>query len=1529
MSKYLEDIQGKIVSNPINETNTKYPHIEKTNGVYHGDDYHIDTQYMYNHDEPVSDFDTAYYDDYRNKVEELRKRTESTYEALESCLVPVEIPGMSFQPYEFVNTETPDGEVIQEKVKSFTYFFQDHLSPIGKSSKEYVFRTNKVKFIDDRHRRLIYDRTIHIMTLKEDEDNRVSFKDVILRNFFEYRNNKYYPLVKNIYSSNYTYDDIANLIMKYLDSTDDTYTIVDKNGNEKKLENYKEFETYSFKSGVDIDTKIPSTLYNLYNIGWTNAAIVFLNGLAIEWTKITLSVDNIDTFIIVSNLNMTITNKIDDDKEIFLDYIHIPFKVAYLCGNVEKDSLDGKYIKSNGDLTNQIVFAIDKTYATVTFTEIQLQSVSQNFKQANLGVTGNSYDRIICLDPNIKYAEFELGKGDSEALKDSGINYTKSFREFCDNDYRCKLKQFNFLGFELDRYSNQDMNYTSRCTFKNDDFSITWHPFNIMDIRFKRLFNRKRVFKVFYNTKVLYDQDNILRIKNHDRLADEYEEYRKDVTANIETFLNEIYILAKKDIGTYLATNGLMYNYKFHYVTPYECFLLYNAINMSIDSSYKYTSFEDFRKINVAGIKDDSSAYKSVINPKLVANSNGKCIWRISTGHNQCPVVKITEVGTNDIVLADVDYSDSNEIVITMYKNGMDIIEGTYQATLYYASYIVGNPDLKSSNGKFSWTIENIDANSTVTAVYESETNQIVLPDIQVLNDNSIKINISTKEDNIKADTYKAVIYLKSTDKHSYLNYLNGGFIAVPKDEDSMFAEKIKEKDILNKKSPTEKIKKYVSDIVKNAPGVTIADILIPIDNETRDDSTSSSDAFYMYEGDTKGKMLPYLRTMNEFGLVQEYDDLSYDNFKIRFELSYLNNMEEGATPVDEFIYYYDNLNVINMNTYPTVSTHNIANRKTAIILEAMANNIFKSDPHLVLDSIKKLIWSADYLIPAELTDKKENYITTCKQDYSSTVPSRSYDFRADPKCFYNYGYYDDNNVPHKLLSEWCLRRNLPEMFIYKLDEDKYTLDSMHLLDEVFDFTYNLDKSYEENLKDGLNYIIGYDADKLEQSIKRSIVSITKTGEELLSHIAKTHYEKICTLDDYKLITFIKNKNQKIAFDNIKIIVTVNVLGDSVTPFLIKYINEDGKESEFTYAEMKHKSQENSTIIKTTSSFKDVDKNFEQKFTSVKYNRKTELLEYYNGDELVITLQVDKVIDLNRVVMSRWNIGQQDNYVMIFKNRELYSEYHTIEYTDLTFSFEFDTTAIAKTDKFEFVFFLNANNRIMKKVCETDEDLKLNIPSAYYSRSTNSIRTDKNGNPMDKGLYENITNTTTLDKAIACNTSLIDAENVQLLVNVMPKDKDDKWDVKKTDNTAYELSYKMKSYMATTATDNSKRYIHSLSNDEKINGLHRVTKQGGGEYFLEFDGKVPSNSGTGSGGTIVKPGTGGGSSGMSGIGLMALATKNVVSIEYTGTKEEWNKISKTLPWIRDANNLNNSGGIKCSDGSIKVPSDETLVGRGE
>ena len=185
MSTYIEDAQGNIISDPINETNTKYPFIPKNESdIKDAMDNQLDYQYMYNEDNPVSNIDTDVYDNYRNRVEELRTKTESYYEALEACLVPAEVKGMAFQPLEYVKETDSEGKEKQVKRNSLQYFFQDHPSNISSNYKEYCFRTNKVKFTDDRNHRLIYDREIHILSTKEDEDNAVPFKNVILRTFF-------------------------------------------------------------------------------------------------------------------------------------------------------------------------------------------------------------------------------------------------------------------------------------------------------------------------------------------------------------------------------------------------------------------------------------------------------------------------------------------------------------------------------------------------------------------------------------------------------------------------------------------------------------------------------------------------------------------------------------------------------------------------------------------------------------------------------------------------------------------------------------------------------------------------------------------------------------------------------------------------------------------------------------------------------------------------------------------------------------------------------------------------------------------------------------------------------------------------------------------------------------------------------------------------------------------------------------------------------------------------------------------------
>jgi len=1417
MSIYLEDAQGKIVSNPINETNTKYPYTPKNeDDIKDANEHPIDYQYMYNN-EPVSNIDTDAYDSYRNKIEELRTKTESYYEALESCLVPAEIQGMAFQSWEYKKEKDSEGKDIEVKIKSLQYFFQDHPSNIGSEAKEYCFRTNKVKFVDDRHRRLIYDRTIHIMSLAEDEDNGVSFKDVLLRTFFTYYNNKYWCNVRKINGESYTIDNLMSAIIKANTKTKDNEKLVVLVPNEetseleeKVVESISDFN-YVMQSGQDVNTTIPSTVYNLYNIGWIHASMIFLNGLAIEWTKAIISVDNIDTFVIVSGIRQELSDYLDDTKEITMEYIYIPFKCIYTIGTEDASNDDCPYkqfLNSSGKF-DTVPFVFNKRFGAILKTD-------DSHKNAR---AANSYiDRVICTDPNIVYAEFYLNKASTSGhevyLPDIGIQYNQDFKSFCNTDYRCKLKQFNFLGFELNKDVNENFKNSNLLTLKNDDFKVVWHPFNIMDIRFKHLYNNRRLFKVFYNTKVLYDQDNILRIKNHDKLVDEYEKYRQDVTANIETYLNEIYILTKKDIGTYINTNKktFTYGYKYHYVTPYECFILYNALQELLGKPT--VEFDAFRAINV-------------INYPIHKKSSGG--------------------GTGD---------------------GFDYV---------YPEYVYEDPDDDD---------------------YIPETD----PD-------------------------------EEEDTEHYIGYMNGGFIICDDDHD-FFREMVKENTLFDEEGNlNEDIRAFWQSLIDSDPdNANLMDFLIPIDDvrNLEDGKPTSTNIFYMSNGDDRGKVIPYSKFMSGYTLVQEDTDLVYDYLKLRFELSYLNNMEEGATPVDEFIYYFDNENFKQLNAAPVVDSYN--KRYTANLLNTLAYNIFKSDPHQVILSIVKMNYSADYIIPKTIPvdNSRDDMITTAA---SKTIYSV---YQEDPRYFYNFGYYEEDGTPHKLVSEWGLRRNLPEMFYWALEQDEYTISSMHLLDEVFDFTYGFDKEYEENLfgqgdiTKGMNYIIGYDADKLEATIKRGITSFSRTGKELRDYISSHPAEIYTSTDSYKMFTFVSNNNYIVTTSLERLYAIINKTG-SVS---FSYIDGNGVRHDNVTGdiELRYKGQINPTIIiNTTQSYiKDVDKDFTANYVANKtvFNQNTGLLEFYDAnDNLVVTVQADVVYSYRKLQMSRWNISRQDNYVMIFKNRVLYDKYYTIHYNDIAFDVDMLDSDATDDDVFEFVFFLNANNRVIEKQCNTENDLKLTIPNQYMSKIARDIRTDKNGDEMDKGLYDGFSDDYTFNNkpAIACNTSLIDPENVQLLVNVMPKDTDDEYSVYNTKNTTYELSYELFSYRDTT--DNydgyvvdSQKFKHHIYKDNKVNGLYNVTKQGGGEYFLTFDGKVPAKTDSihDSSNAHVSdnpPST-------SGIGLLAFGNNKLNRVTFRGTSEQWKSVARNNPWLIDKSNIGSC--VHCSDGDVELSEEESI-----
>ena len=716
---YIKDIRGIDASNPINEIATNY---EQTSLANESSQKSISNQNIYNA-EPVSVYDTEYYNEHRSKLEQLRTHTESMNMALEAALVPSIIDGYSEQPFEKVEeTDNKSNKKMNKKITD-TYIFQDHTVPIKEG--EYVFKCNMIKFRSDKEKRLIYDRYVHMYTRPGD-----SVKSLEYSLIFEFNPNMTLELFKelNPHMEKYGWDE-------------------------------------EFEPGIEINTGIPSTVYNLYKLGYIQAFLPFINNRAVSWTKATISTDRIDTFIIldISDWYDHLIPSADDRNKLIFKYLDIPFRVDYLRGKTEQFVPDYIYTTSNGEkiyhypeeyLTKTPIFCISTSTGSIVSDEDYLKQVKNNSIFAN----GNTYDRIFINDNHIIYEEFYMDSNKNiNVTSQLGTLYNKRFTDY---DYRFKLKQFNFLCFEeSDKASD---GYELR-----EDFSIQSHQFNIIKITLERVLTNKRRFKIFYDTRVMYDQDNILRIKNLTPIAEEFERYLIDVNSNVKQFIVDVYDLMSRDIGIYLDKDG---------------------------NEYKYN--------HETQLFESKTAIAKKINHTTLNNEN-----------------RITPVGV-----------------------------GT-----------------------------------------------------------------------------------------------------------SMF---------------------------------------------------------------------------------KKYPDDEYDVLKIRTEIVHFNNMEEGSTPSDEFIYY--------------------ENKKASALLKDMVAQIFINDTDTVKQTMNNLVDLAHI------------------DRYSQIDPESKKDYR----------------------NEWFLRKNLHEMFVYDVSDD-YIFDDMSMLDEVFDFTYSDKLSYKENLTNGLEYVIGYDMDKLEATIKRGVVSTYRLGYEI------------------------------------------------------------------------------------------------------------------------------------------------------------------------------------------------------------------------------------------------------------------------------------------------------------------------------------------------------------------------------------------------------------------------------------------------
>lgn len=722
-------------------------------------------------------------------------------------------------------------------IKKDRFVFEDKVYDINRNLPEYVFKCNMIKYKSDKLRRLCYSRTLNEYTLPGDTI------DIIL----ERLNEKYKNAIGNI-----TYE-----------------VFIKANPKLRRFEYDMELD-----EGIIIDTTVQSTMYNLIQYGYIFPFLGFMNNRALSWDHVNIFNDGKDSYVVIDGQIMNNDweikpDEFDDAKFLYLD---IPFNIKYYRVGETPDSRFWNSIP-------MIWFELNSGY--VRSDEDFLKEISNNNSAFSYGYW---FPKIYIDDKSVKYEEFLMDEGELKSdygfISKFGILYNKKFNTF---DYRCKLKRFNFLCFE-------DASCTNHIGKICDDFQVESHQFNIVKITLDKINNKPRRFKIFYNTKVLYDQDNIFRFKNINYLSNKFFEYIKDVNSNVQLFIDEIYNLISRD--------------------------------------------------------------------------------------------------TDDI-------------------------------------------------------------------------------------------------------------------------------------------------------------------------------------------------------------------------------------YKLRTETIRFNNLEEGSTPYDEFIYY--------------------ENYECRDILREFAYRIFNEDQSIILETINNLIDRA--------------YI----DNYNAVNPITN----KSPK------------------NEWFIRKNLAEMFLYTIDELSYPLSGMSELDEVFDFTYKDTLTYEENLTNAAEYIIGYDMDKLEASINRDIISITKTGSEMLN---------------------------------------------------------------------------------------------------------------YRNDRGIVT-------------MSRWS---GNNYVMIFQNGKLYSNYNTITYTDLTFKFYLPDDLFSLNDEYEFVFFLNINNNVIETTYKN-----LEIPD-IKSKRTNSR----------KYIW-----------CIPCNTNLFKPEDLLILTNkLLDNDYNNKINFN-DDTSRYKLSHKILSY--DSYFDTNKSICMVLKDDIKTNGSHRVSKQNNEEYFIQ------------------------------------------------------------------------------------------------
>lgn len=295
--------------------------------------------------------------------------------------------------------------------------------------------------------------------------------------------------------------------------------------------------------GTLIDTGIPCTQEELWKSGIIAPFLFFIDGHPMAWENVVFTTDKMNTYVTFIIRSNHLKNLVSNDPDI--SCVGFPFPVLYMKPN----HWDNSKIVNKYDLFSWIDSASDPEHSDY----IRYSTDRTEYTSGKTYGIFAAVDDIYVEDLNVDFSYLEKANSTSNPLY-----YNVKINNL---PYQNKIKRFNIFTTRYLGFCKSDSSARGVLCGEEDDsmVDLTWHPFNHLKINVnKDLIDKVKdeykdgsidrtnmLFRIFYNKKVVYDQDNIMRIRNKQKVDEDYEAYVASLESNIKLFIDRIYDLAQ------------------------------------------------------------------------------------------------------------------------------------------------------------------------------------------------------------------------------------------------------------------------------------------------------------------------------------------------------------------------------------------------------------------------------------------------------------------------------------------------------------------------------------------------------------------------------------------------------------------------------------------------------------------------------------------------------------------------------------------------------------------------------------------------------------------------------------------------------------------------------------------------------------------------------------------------------------------------------------------------------------------------